>query len=177
MVFAQKSQTRAECLIALSEIDFLDKRRMPAIVSPEQGFEWQWDGTEISLMKVPGKRSMRREPVWNAKSNRESGDGRIAAKYLRDQKLPSKNLADIQAEFLRHSFITLQKTTPTAQNAIELDAIYSNCETVDDVVPPKYKQSVGSLAIDARAKIRSQFPQIFKSSGSSGGTAPRGGAK
>lgn len=169
LAFGQKND-KADCLIALSKIDF-PKNSSPATVSPAAGFRWQWDGKEISLLPTPEKKFAQAEPVWNVEKYKENSDGRLPMKSKGRANMPKMNLEKLQSEFLRLSFLTLLRTEPTSQNAIDLDKIYSECEGVSDVTPAKARlgknpivtnKSIGELSRVNREKIRSQFPLNFK---------------
>lgn len=173
LAFGQKND-KADCLIALSKIDF-PKNSSPATISPEPRFRWQWDGKEISLLEHPGQITAhpKPQPVWSVEKYKETGDGRIGYRYLNGAKLPSEDMMRLQKTFLKLSFLTLLRTEPTDNNAIELDKMYSECEGVNDVTPAKARggkkpivtnKSIGELSRVNREKIRSQFPQIFKTS-------------
>lgn len=175
LAFGQKKD-KANCLIALSKIDF-PKNSLPATISPVAGYRWQWDGKEISLLSTPEKKNGPAEPVWSVEKYKENSNGRIPMKSKGNAEMIKEHLEKLQSQFLELSFLTLLRTEPTDKNAIDLDKIYSECEGVSDITPAKAhfgkkpivsKKSIGELSRANRDKIRAQFPNIFKTSPAAG---------
>ncbi|MGZ3748371.1 MAG: hypothetical protein ACXWRE_13405 [Pseudobdellovibrionaceae bacterium] len=172
-IAASPSASRDECLKTMLREEFTGREKgryssISTVIERTTSKMYYWTAKDEAVAMRTGVRGKIREEIaWDPRTFLKDGDGRVAVKSLKGEKIFFEDLKKIQNWYLVNSEVSKWLSKPKIlfpNQAIIYDRVYLACAGVDEVKLPT-GLPLGKAAAQGRAKLHKAYPQLFKSSG------------